>query len=200
VAAESNGYVLEERSPGDPGASALLDDEGQERCAGCEPGAGGSRSTTECAGKALEDNAELSSLEEDEESLSSPEEDEESFFDFALAFDLRSSCPKEMAVKLFFPAKLPDFLAKHRSFLQTLKYAESAYFGWIQFRCRSWRYQAHPCASSSEFHCLPCDCLVTDTVIAKNMVPIQEALFSRRPCTGSYPGAGNSKDHSDLIE
>jgi hypothetical protein len=69
---------------------------------------------------------------------------------------------RDDVTKSDFPAKVPDFCAKRQKFPLTIKYAESAYFCRIQIRYRRWHGQTSPCASSSEFHDLPCDCLVTD--------------------------------------
>ncbi len=82
-------------------------------------------------------------------------------------------------------AKLPDFSAKCQKIPQTVnsQSAESAYFCQIQFRCKRWHDQACPCASSSEFHGLPCYCLVIDTDILSILNKFKRGIFNLRPCT-----------------
>ena len=94
-------------------------------------------------------------------------------------------------IKPDFFAKIPEFTAKHRIFSHTVKNTESAYLGRIQFRCKMRHAQVRPscCASSSEFHGLPCDCIVTDTDVPTIRHRFKRGLFSRWPCTSPNPWA-----------
>ncbi len=87
-----------------------------------------------------------------------------------------------------------DFALIRRIVAQTVIYAESAYFGLMYCRCRRWHDQASPCMSSSEFHCLPGDCLVIDTNIPIILYRIKRLLFSLQPLTSQHLEAGPEGD------